>query len=94
MIKLQGIPGTPLPHFLPPGPYLRIMCGSILDESYSWLCDWRMGGGALSLLGSNIIDLITYLGFGTAVRVHANLRTLKQTTDTIGTSSSFLGGCI
>ena len=62
----------------------RILCGSMLEGRYSWLCEPRMGGGALSLLGSNIIDLLTYLGFGRAVRVHANLRTLAPTTDNIG----------
>jgi len=63
---------------------IRILCGSMLEGRYSWLCEPRMGGGALSLLGSNIIDLLTYLGFGRAVRVHANLRTLAPTTDNIG----------
>ena len=56
----------------------------MLERKYSWLCDSAMGGGALSLLGSNLIDLLHYLGFGKAVRVHANLRTLIPTTDNIG----------
>lgn len=63
---------------------IRIMCGSMLEQNYSWLCDSRMGGGALSLLGSNIIDLLSFLGLGRALRVHANLRTLLPSTLNIG----------
>ena len=64
--------------------FSRIVCESMLERKYSWLCDAAMGGGALSLLGSNVIDLLHYLGFGKAIRVHANLRTLIPTTDNIG----------
>jgi hypothetical protein len=43
-----------------------------------------MGGGALALLGSNLIDLLSYLGLGRVVRVNATLRTLTPVTSTIG----------
>lgn len=59
-----------------------------------------MGGGVLSVLGSHIIDLLTYLdlgrwgmgviganctyGFPRVVRVSATLKTLTSTTDNIG----------
>jgi len=63
---------------------IRISCGSMLGPTYSWLCDSSMGGGALSLLGSNMIDLLSFLGLPPVVRVHANLRTLIQTNQNIG----------
>merc|ERR1719357_377827 len=62
----------------------RIECGSILEETYSWCCDSGMGGGVLSVLGSHIIDLLTYLDLGRVVRVSATLKTLTSTTDNIG----------
>jgi hypothetical protein len=65
----------------------RISCGSLLGNScYSWRCESAMGGGVLALLASHIIDLTSYLGLGTANRVHATLRTLVPTTDNIGQS--------
>lgn len=63
---------------------IRILCGSLLDRNYSWQCDSTMGGGALALLGSNLIDLLSYLGLGRVVRVNATLRTLTPVTSTIG----------
>jgi len=62
----------------------RIECGSILEETYSWCCDSGMGGGVLSVLGSHVIDLLTYLDLGRVVRVSATLKTLTSTTDNIG----------
>jgi len=62
----------------------RIECGSILEETYSWCCDSGMGGGVLSVLGSHIIDLLTYLDLGRVMRVNATLKTVTTTTDNIG----------
>lgn len=63
---------------------VRIDCGSILEEKYSWCCDSRMGGGVLALLGSHIIDILTYLQLGRVTRVSSTLKTLTTTTDNIG----------
>jgi len=62
----------------------RIECSSILEETYSWCCDSGMGGGVLSVLGSHIIDLLTYLNLGRVMRVNATLKTVTTTTDNIG----------
>ena len=43
-----------------------------------------MGGGSLYLLGSHVIDLLSYLGLGRVVRVNATLRTLNPVTTSIG----------
>jgi len=62
---------------------MRISCGSLLDPEYSWLCDAGMGGGVLSLLGSHLLDLVSFLQLGRVTRVHANLNTMTRTTDNI-----------
>jgi len=62
---------------------IRITCGSLLDFDYSWMCDSSMGGGVLSLLGSHLIDLMSFLQLGRVTRVHANLNTMTRTTDNI-----------
>jgi len=62
---------------------VRIECGSILEERYSWCCDSGMGGGVLSILGSHIIDLLSYLDLGRVTRVCSTLKTLTPTTDNI-----------
>jgi len=62
---------------------VRINCASLIDTAYSWSCDSTMGGGVLSLLGSHIIDLLSYLTGQKATRCHASLRTFTRTTDNI-----------
>jgi len=62
---------------------VRINCASLIDTAYSWSCDSTMGGGVLSLLGSHIIDLLSYLTGQRANRCHASLRTFTRTTDNI-----------
>eukprot|EP00092_Neocalanus_flemingeri_P084684 GFUD01106421.1.p1 GENE.GFUD01106421.1~~GFUD01106421.1.p1 ORF type:complete len:375 (-),score=165.96 GFUD01106421.1:297-1421(-) len=62
---------------------VRISCSSLLDTKYTWCCDSGMGGGVLSLLGSHVIDLLTFLQLGRVLRVHATLVTLTKTTDNI-----------
>jgi len=61
----------------------RISCASLLDTKYTWCCDSGMGGGVLALLGSQVIDLLTFLQLGRVLRVHATLLTLTKTTDNI-----------
>ncbi|CAL8113070.1 unnamed protein product [Orchesella dallaii] len=58
----------------------RIEMGSMLQNSFNWLCDDIMGGGNVTLFGSHLIDLITYLTGQRAVRVHGITRALTQTT--------------
>jgi len=62
---------------------VRISCSSLLDTKYTWCCDSGMGGGVLTLLGSHVIDLLTFLKLGKVLRVHATLTTLSKTTDNI-----------
>ena len=62
---------------------VRISCASLLDTKYTWSCDAGMGGGVLALLGSHIIDLLTFLKLGRVIRVHATLHTMTKTTDNI-----------
>ena len=62
---------------------MRISCGSLLDPEYSWLCDAGMGGGVLSMLGSHLLDLTSFLELGRVTRVHASLNTMTRTTDNI-----------
>lgn len=64
-------------------PYLfevKVHCQS-QRESYSWRCDSLMGGGALSLHGSYIIDIITYLTGRKAKSVHGMMKTYSKDLD-------------
>lgn len=55
---------------------VRVLTGSLIqDEAYSWKCDPTVGGGALSIIGSHIIDVITFTTRMRAVRVHGSLKT-------------------
>lgn len=54
--------------------------GSLLREKFDWLCDATMGGGVLNLIGSHVIDLVSYLIGKQAIRVHGVVRTYKKTT--------------
>ncbi|CAB0036699.1 unnamed protein product [Trichogramma brassicae] len=62
---------------------IRVQIGPILADGqcYNWLCDARMGGGVLTLVGSHIIDLITYLTNRKAFKVHALIRNFSTTTN-------------
>ncbi|KAL3285110.1 hypothetical protein HHI36_019234 [Cryptolaemus montrouzieri] len=64
---------------------VKIQCSSLFNEndSYNWKCDDIMGGGALNLIGSHVVDLVTFLTNQRAVRVHGIVRTFMKTTDTI-----------
>ncbi|XP_014213820.1 glucose-fructose oxidoreductase domain-containing protein 1 [Copidosoma floridanum] len=59
---------------------IRVQMGSLLKDGYDWLCDETMGGGILSVVGSHVIDLISYLTHQKAIRVHAVVRTFTTTT--------------
>ena len=40
---------------------IRLSLGSLVGDSYSWLCDPAMGGGALNLFGAHLADLVHFL---------------------------------
>ena len=40
---------------------VRVLTGSLIQENYSWRCDPTVGGGALGMVGSHIVDLITFV---------------------------------
>lgn len=65
---------------------VRIQSGRLFAEnsSYDWQCDDIMGGGALNLIGSHVVDIVTYLTGKRAIRVHGLLRTFKRTSERIG----------
>lgn len=63
---------------------VRVLTGSLIeDEAYSWKCDPAVGGGALSIIGSHIIDLISFTTRLRALRVHGSLKTFRPQTASI-----------
>lgn len=64
---------------------VRIQSGSLFSDvhTYDWRCDDTMGGGTLNLVGSHVIDLITYLTGQKAVKVHGVVRTFTKNTEFI-----------
>lgn len=64
---------------------VRIQSGSLFSDSHTfdWRCDDTMGGGTLNLVGSHVIDLITYLTGQRALKVHGVVRTFTKHTDSI-----------
>lgn len=62
----------------------RVTMGSLISqESYSWKCDPAMGGGAVNILGSHLIDLVTFVSKQQAKRVHGTLNTFRPHTENI-----------
>lgn len=59
---------------------VRVQMGSLLGDSYNWMCDDTMGGGTLTLVGSHVIDLVTFLTDNKVVKVHGVLRTFVEET--------------
>ncbi|KAF6210467.1 hypothetical protein GE061_013573 [Apolygus lucorum] len=73
---------------------VRVHMSSLLHANYDWLCDHTMGGGVVTLVGSHVIDLISFLTLQRATAVHGIVRTFtKNTKDISGirniTSSDF-----
>ena len=60
-----------------------VMESLIQDEAYSWKCDPMVGGGALSIVGSHIIDLMTFTTRRRIRRVHGTLKTFRSQTSKI-----------
>lgn len=53
------------------------------NESYSWKHEDLMGGGALNLIGSHVIDLVTFLTGERAFKVHGIVKSFTKTTATV-----------
>ncbi|XP_018577782.1 glucose-fructose oxidoreductase domain-containing protein 2 [Anoplophora glabripennis] len=64
---------------------IRIQSGCLFSDSdvFDWKCDDTMGGGTLNLIGSHVVDLITYLLGMKAVKVHGLVRTFTKNTENI-----------
>lgn len=64
---------------------IRIHSGCLFSETdtFDWRCDDTMGGGTLNLVGSHVIDLITYLTGQRATKVHGVVRTFTKNTENI-----------
>ncbi|OQR75109.1 glucose-fructose oxidoreductase domain-containing protein 2-like [Tropilaelaps mercedesae] len=60
---------------------VRVMCGSLFQDRYSWLQDARAGGGALANFGSHLVDIVSFLTGLRAIRVMGTLRTLEVSKD-------------
>ena len=54
-----------------------------LSDRFDWWCDETMGGGALNLYGSNIIDMLTFVSRKKVLKVHGLLKTFTKQTDSI-----------
>ncbi|XP_028177999.1 glucose-fructose oxidoreductase domain-containing protein 1 [Ostrinia nubilalis] len=59
---------------------VRVQMGPLVGDTYNWLCDDTMGGGTLSLVGSHVIDLVSFLTGQKVVKVHGVLRTFVEET--------------
>lgn len=64
---------------------IHIQSGKLYGENnrYDWKCDDIMGGGTLNLIGSHVIDLVTYLTGQRATKVHGVVRTFTKVTNNI-----------
>lgn len=62
---------------------IRVQLGSIFPDNYDWMCDAAMGGGALNLVGSHVVDLVHFLLQQQAVRVHGIVKTYTRYTNTV-----------
>lgn len=62
---------------------VRVQMGPLLGDTYNWLCDDTMGGGTLTLVGSHVIDLVTFLTGQRVVKVHGVLKTFVEETEKV-----------
>ncbi|XP_076030102.1 glucose-fructose oxidoreductase domain-containing protein 2 isoform X2 [Oratosquilla oratoria] len=62
---------------------VRVQCGSMIGNQFDWMCSHLMGGGILSMLGSHIIDIVSFVTGQRAVRVHGMMRTFTKSTNSI-----------
>ncbi|KAH3769946.1 glucose-fructose oxidoreductase domain-containing protein 1-like [Dreissena polymorpha] len=62
---------------------IRVNFWNYPKEKFDWTCDDIMGGGVLNSIGSNLIDIVTYLTSQKAISVHGMLKTYTKQTDKI-----------
>ncbi|XP_067651629.1 glucose-fructose oxidoreductase domain-containing protein 1-like [Haliotis asinina] len=62
---------------------VKVHYGAYPREKFDWMCDELMGGGVLNAMGSNIIDIVTFLTSQKALRVHGMLKTYTKQTEKI-----------
>ncbi|XP_055686724.1 glucose-fructose oxidoreductase domain-containing protein 1 [Lutzomyia longipalpis] len=60
---------------------VRVQMGTLLRDKFDWICDATMGGGVVNLIGSHVIDVITFLTGQRATRVNGVVRTFTKTTN-------------
>jgi len=70
---------------------VQLRMGTLLHDTYDWLCDEKMGGGALTMVGSHVIDLISHLTGQRATKVHAVIRTFNKDPNHV-TQNPFITG--
>lgn len=61
---------------------VKVHSGVQMTE-YGWQCDYMMGGGSLSMHGSYIIDIMSYLSDRKVVSVNGVIKTYVKNTDSI-----------
>nr|XP_039255322.1 glucose-fructose oxidoreductase domain-containing protein 1-like [Styela clava] len=57
---------------------VRVHCGIIFNENYSWSNDERMGGGMLAAFGSHFLDVLSFVSGQRATKVHGFLTTFQK----------------
>lgn len=62
---------------------IRVHFWNYPKDKYDWTCDEIMGGGVLNSIGSNLIDIVTYLTSQKAISVHGMLKTYTKQTEKI-----------
>uniref|UniRef100_UPI00358E7B92 glucose-fructose oxidoreductase domain-containing protein 1-like n=1 Tax=Myxine glutinosa TaxID=7769 RepID=UPI00358E7B92 len=68
----------------------RVHVGSLLSPMYDWSCERLMGGGALRVVGTHLVDLLAFLTGKRARRAFGLTRTYSGISDQ-GASSSAVG---
>lgn len=62
---------------------VRVHCGSMIGSQFDWMCSHLMGGGILTMVGSHIIDAVSFVTGQRATRVHGMMRTFTKSTEKI-----------
>lgn len=59
---------------------VRVQMGSLFPDTFDWMCDAAMGGGVLNLVGSHVVDLVSFLLSQKAIRVHGLVKAFTKST--------------
>jgi len=62
---------------------IRVHFWNYPKDKFDWTCDEIMGGGVLNSIGSNLIDIVTYLSSQKAISVQGMLKTYTKQTEKI-----------